>query len=78
MVLAASRYELWDQVGANCGVDWDGYAAYFEGAELGYAIEVYRPRRIQPVGLGFSDPMSWRYLNRTDPAHARLLAADNV
>jgi predicted transcriptional regulator len=42
-VLAAHRDELWDQVAGRGDVDWDGYAACFDGAEVGYAIEVASP-----------------------------------
>lgn len=78
-VLAAHRYELWDRVAGSCGVDWDGFADYLAGLEVGYAIEVCHPRRLpEPVPLGFRGPMSFRFLDRGDPAHSRLLNVAGV
>lgn len=77
-VLAAHPYELYERVGGECGVDWDGFAAYLGDLEVGYAIEVCQPRLVEPVELGGRGPMSFRYLDRADPAHARLLTAAGV
>lgn len=74
-VLAEHPYNLYPMVGGDCGVDWDGFAEYLAGLETAYAIEVREPRRIPPVPLGFRGPMSWRYLDGSEPAHARLLNA---
>lgn len=78
-VLGEHPYDLWDRVGLSCGVDWDGFASYLDGLETAYGIEVCEPRRLtEPVPLGFRAPMSFRYLNRHEPAHSRLLDAAGV
>jgi hypothetical protein len=50
-----------------------GFADYLDGLQTAYAIEVRHPRRIEPISLGFCGPMSYRYLNAEDFAHAPLL-----
>lgn len=74
-VLSGHPQDMWADIAGECGVGWDDYQYYLNGLDTGWAIEVLRPRLIEPVALGFRGPMSFRYLNADEPDHARLLAA---
>lgn len=69
----AGLEELWQQVGEKAGITRDAFDAYFEGCDLGYAIEVHSPRRLDPRPLRFRPPQSYLYLRSGRRGHHSVL-----
>jgi len=73
-VVSADPDGLWHLVGDRAGVARDAFDAYFDGCELGYAIEVTNPRRLPPSRLRLRPPQSYLFLRRANRQHQRLLS----
>jgi len=62
---------LWEEHADNFGIDEAAYRQYFEGADLGHAIEVGDVVEVEPVPLnrlrkridGFRPPQSYQWWN---------------
>ena len=74
-VHSKSPKSLWRQFRTNTGLTKAEFDAYFEGVDVGFAIEVAQSWRLsEPVSLstlrsqddGFHPPQSYRYLNSAD------------
>lgn len=72
-VLALPPSKLWRKVSSQAGVDRATFDAYFDGCDIGYAIEITNPRRIKQARLSFRPPQSYLFLRRGRRSHDRLL-----
>jgi predicted transcriptional regulator len=73
-VRVAPPEELWVLVGERAGVARLAFDAYFAGCELGYAIEVCAPRRLEPEPLRFRPPQSYLFLQSRSRRHRAVLS----
>lgn len=69
-IIEASPEELWELFGAESGIDdRERFMSYFDGVDVGFAIEVNNTHRFQPpldpnhLFEDFSPPMSFNYLD---------------
>jgi predicted transcriptional regulator len=72
-VREAHPQRLWRAVSREAGISREAFDAYFEGCEIGYAIEVRSPRRLAPVSLRFRPPQSYLFLKPGQRAHRSVL-----
>lgn len=76
-VIEASPEELWELFGDRSGIDQERFMGYFEGVDVGYAIEVDEAQRFEDpldpdmVFDEFSAPMSFQYLTPEESTHLR-------
>jgi predicted transcriptional regulator len=64
---------LWKAVSPTAGISRRDFDAYFDGCELGYAIEVQKPTRLDPKPLRFRPPQSYLFLRQGQRAHQTVL-----
>lgn len=69
----ADPAKLWRVVCKSAGVTREAFDAYFDGCEVGYAIEVRSPRRLDPKPLRFRPPQSYLFLTPARRAHKTVL-----
>jgi predicted transcriptional regulator len=72
-VLSGSPRALWESVRAGSGSTRSSYFEIFADAPVAHAIEVTRPRRIDPYTPRFRVGQGWRFLDRGDPTHRSVI-----
>ncbi len=68
-----SPSKLWRIVSQAAGISRKDFDAYFAGCEVGYAIEVRSPTRLDPEPLRFRPPQSYLFLRPGQSAHRSVL-----
>jgi predicted transcriptional regulator len=69
----ANPGSLWRLVSKKAGITREAFDGYFEGCDLGYAIEVRSPKRLDPKPLRFRPPQSYLYLRPSSRGHQTVL-----
>lgn len=64
---------LWKLVSNRAGIARPDFDAYFDGCDVGYAIEVRSPRRLNPEPLRFRPPQSYLFLYPARRSHRNVL-----
>lgn len=64
---------LWELVAGQAGVTAEVFYAYFARCDVGYAIEVLRPTRLEPQRLRFRPPQSYLFLKPGQRGHRGVL-----
>lgn len=72
-VCGASPWKLWQVVTGKAGITREDFDSYFEGCEMGYAIEVRSPQRLAPRPLKMRPPQSYLFLRAGDRGHRGVL-----
>jgi predicted transcriptional regulator len=65
--------KLWGVVSQSAGITRKDFNAYFAGCEVGYAIAVCAPKRLDPKPLRFRPPQSYLFLRSGQRAHQTVL-----
>lgn len=68
-----SPSKLWKIVSQTAGISRKDFDAYFAGCEVGYAIKVRFPTRLDPKPLRFRPPQSYLFLRSGQRAHQSVL-----
>jgi predicted transcriptional regulator len=68
-----SPSKLWKVVARSAGITRKRFDAYFVGCEVGYAIEVNTPKRLDPKPLRFRPPQSYLFLRPGQRSHQTVL-----
>jgi len=72
-VYEASPQQLWQKVSKRAGISREKFDAYLEGCAFAYAIEVTKPRRLEPQPLRIRPPQSYLFLRPGRTGHRSVL-----